>query len=182
MAEDENVKVEENTASVEKFEFTRNWNNPTDFPTYEPDEAKVRADMQALYDELKNYLNEKMAPAVDDKVPTSTTINRHPLTGDVEVTKEDVGLGKVDNTSDAEKPVSVPQKAALDEKASKSEVLLKNGTTPYTPTQPYHPATKGYADKILADAVLGTVPDGSITPAKLDRQYTEFTGFQVYYN
>ena len=152
---------------VEKFEFTRNWNNPSDFPTYEPDEAKVRADMQALPDELKTYLNEKMAPAVDEKVPGSRTVNGHPLTDDVKVTKEDVGLGKVDNTPDAEKPVSQPQQEALDAKADKTDVLQKDNATPYTPTQPYHPATKDYTDKSVAGAVMGQVPDGSITDKKL---------------
>ena len=167
---------------VEKFEFTRNWNSPSDFPTYEPDEVKVRADMQALPDELKTYLNEKMAPAVDEKVPGSRTINGHPLTDDVEVTKEDVGLGDVDNTSDREKPISDAQREALNTKANKTDVLQKDNTTAYTPTQPYHPATKSYADSVVAQAVLGSVPDGSITPVKLDRQYAEFTGFKVLYN
>ena len=167
---------------VEKFEFARNWNSPSDFPTYEPDEVKVRADMQALPDELKDYLNEKMAPAVDEKVPGSRTVNGHPLTEDVEITKGDVGLGSVDNTSDEDKPISAAQQEALDAKADKSNVLQKDNTTAYTPTQSYHPATKGYADEILAQAVLGVVPDGSITPAKLDRQYAEFSGFLVSYN
>ncbi|MCC2258047.1 hypothetical protein LKD74_08740 [Intestinimonas sp. CLA-AA-H199] len=119
---------------------------------------------------------------IHNKVPVSTTVNGHPLTGDVEVTQEDVGLGNVDNTSDVNKPVSTAQQAALDAKVDKSNVLQKDNDEPYTPTQPYHPSTKEYADKILSDAVLGTVPDGSITPAKLDRQYAEFTGFKVLYN
>ena len=161
---------------VEKFEFTRNWNSPSDFPTYEPDEVKVRADMQALPDELKTYLNEKMAPAVDEKVPGSRTVNGHPLTDDVKVKKEDVGLGKVDNTPDAEKPVSQPQQEALDAKADKTSVLQKDNTEPYTPTQPYHPSTKDYTDRAVAGAVMGQVPDGSITPVKLDRGYVENSG------
>lgn len=152
---------------VEKFEFTRNWNSPSDFPTYEPDEVKVRADMQALPDELKTYLNEKMAPAVDEKVPGSRTVNGHPLTEDVEVTKEDVGLGNVDNTSDEDKPISKAQQIALDAKANKTDVLQKDNTTPYTPTQPYHPSTKDYTDRAVAGAVMGQVPDGSITDKKL---------------
>ena len=38
------------------------------------------------------------------------------------VTKSDVGLGNVDNTSDADKPVSTAQRAALDAKADASDV------------------------------------------------------------
>lgn len=40
-------------------------------------------------------------------------------TGDVVITADDVGLGSVDNTSDADKPISTAQKEALDEKVDK---------------------------------------------------------------
>ena len=43
--------------SFNRFEFTKNWENPSDFPTYEENEEQVRADMQFLYDELKDALN-----------------------------------------------------------------------------------------------------------------------------
>ena len=39
-------------------------------------------------------------------VPTSRTVNGHALTGNVTVTKEDVGLGNVDNTADSAKVVA----------------------------------------------------------------------------
>lgn len=42
-------------------------------------------------------------------------------TGDVVITADDVGLGSVDNTSDADKPVSTAQQAALDGKVDKLE-------------------------------------------------------------
>lgn len=42
--------------------------------------------------------------------------------GDVNITKENVGLGNVDNTSDANKPVSTAQKAALDLKEDKANL------------------------------------------------------------
>lgn len=37
--------------------FDKNWTNPVDFPTYEPDEEQVRADMQYLFDKIKNHYN-----------------------------------------------------------------------------------------------------------------------------
>ena len=37
--------------------FTKNWENPKDFPTYEPNEAQVRADLQLLHNETRNWLN-----------------------------------------------------------------------------------------------------------------------------
>jgi len=54
---------------------------------------------------------------VDAKADKTTTVNGHPLSANVTVTKGDVGLGNVDNTSDANKPVSTAQQAALDDKA-----------------------------------------------------------------
>lgn len=46
--------------SLTRFEFTKNWENSEDFPTYEENEEQVRADMQCLYDELKAGLNKLM--------------------------------------------------------------------------------------------------------------------------
>lgn len=44
--------------------FSRNWENPLDFPTYEPDEMVVRRDMQSLHDEVRDYINDQLIPAV----------------------------------------------------------------------------------------------------------------------
>lgn len=41
----------------EKLEFTKDWTSADDFPTYEPDETQVRADMQLLHNEAKAALN-----------------------------------------------------------------------------------------------------------------------------
>jgi hypothetical protein len=49
-------------------------------------------------------------------VPDTRTVNGHALSADVTVTKSDVGLGNVDNTSDTNKPVSTAQQTALDTK------------------------------------------------------------------
>ena len=50
--------------AFDKLQFTKNWNNPDDFPTVELSEEKVRADMQLLHDEVKNYINDTLIPAV----------------------------------------------------------------------------------------------------------------------
>lgn len=44
--------------AIEPFEFSKNWEDKTDFPTVEPREINVRADIQLLYDELAAKLNE----------------------------------------------------------------------------------------------------------------------------
>lgn len=50
--------------------------------------------------------------ALNAKVPTSRTINSQALTSDITLTKSNIGLSNVDNTSDASKPVSTLQAAA----------------------------------------------------------------------
>lgn len=50
--------------------FTKNWENPEDYPTYEPDETQVRKDMQSLHDEVKNFLNNELIPRVVEEDAT----------------------------------------------------------------------------------------------------------------
>lgn len=47
--------------AFEMLEFSKNWKNHQDFPTYEEDEAKVRADLQLLHDETRSGLNRLIA-------------------------------------------------------------------------------------------------------------------------
>ena len=42
---------------LEKLEFSKDWTKAEDFPTYEPDESQVRADLQLLHDEAKAAIN-----------------------------------------------------------------------------------------------------------------------------
>lgn len=51
-------------------------------------------------------------------VPKTTTINGHTLESDVTITKGDIELGDVDNTSDANKPISNATQTALNGKIS----------------------------------------------------------------
>lgn len=51
--------------AFEPLEFTKNWENPEDFPAYEPDESKVRADLQWLHNELRDGLNRLIAALND---------------------------------------------------------------------------------------------------------------------
>jgi len=45
--------------------FTKDWTNAVDFPTYEANETKVREDMQFLYDEIKDYINDTLIEALE---------------------------------------------------------------------------------------------------------------------
>lgn len=52
--------------SLKRLEYGKTWRNSGDFPTHEDSEQQVRADLQYHPDAIRDYLNETVAPAVDD--------------------------------------------------------------------------------------------------------------------
>lgn len=64
---------------------------------------------------------------LQNKVDKTTTVNGHPLTSDINLTKQDVGLGNVDNTSDLDKPISNAAQQQLDLKADQSDLNSLEG-------------------------------------------------------
>ena len=59
---------------IQRLNFSRDWNNPSDFPTLETDELKVRSDMQSLHNETLTYLNNTLIPAVEAMSLNKTTV------------------------------------------------------------------------------------------------------------
>jgi hypothetical protein len=94
--------------------------------------------LNGVTSDIQTQLNAK-APTAD---PT--------FTGTVSgITKSMVGLGNVDNTADADKPVSTATQTALDAKLSLSGGTMTGALTlSGAPTQANHAATKAYADSI----------------------------------
>lgn len=74
----------------------------------------------SLYNYIKGKLDAVYATASSLTGHTSDTSNPH------RVTKAQVGLGSVDNTSDADKPVSTATQTALDGKANKNTYSVAN--------------------------------------------------------
>lgn len=56
-------------------------------------------------------------------VPNSRTVNGQPLSSNVVLTKDDVGLSNVDNTSDESKPISTATQTAIDNKPDSLDEL-----------------------------------------------------------
>lgn len=63
-----------------------------------------------------------------DVVPNTRTISGKPLSANITLDKVDVNLASVDNTSDANKPVSTPQQTALNLKANTADVVPNTRT------------------------------------------------------
>ena len=77
---------------------------------------------QNVGDATKNYIDAQVAQNVQDNLEAhiNDTDNPH------KVTKVQVGLGNVNNTSDKNKPISIPQQAALDNKLDKVKTITDN--------------------------------------------------------
>lgn len=73
--------------SFATLEFSKSWKNTEDFPTYEPNEEQVRADMQLLHDETRTAFNALIAalndpdaasglPFVSENVPDADNVRQ----------------------------------------------------------------------------------------------------------
>lgn len=50
---------------LKRLTFTKSWEDPADYPTYEASEPQVRADLQSLYTEIQSYINTVLVPALE---------------------------------------------------------------------------------------------------------------------
>lgn len=82
-------------------------------------------------------------PSIGDTpiVPTTRKVNNKTMEIDIDISKSDVGLGNVDNTSDMGKPVSTAQATSIATKmttptGNASQVVLGNGTLGTLPVVP----------------------------------------------
>ena len=50
------------------MQFSREWTDPEDFPTYEGSEEQVRADMQSLHTEMQTYVNQTVVPKINEVI------------------------------------------------------------------------------------------------------------------
>lgn len=115
---------------------------PDEIPTTPGDIGAASASQGALADTAVQ------PAAIANFVPNTRTVAGKPLSANVALDKVDVGLASVDNTSDANKPVSTAQAAAIATKVNTADVAGLN--------------TVGWGRAVFI-ANGGTVPGG--TPA-----------------
>lgn len=89
-------------------------------------------------------------------VPNTRTINGYNLSTDITLSKVDIGLGNVDNTSDLDKPISTATQTALDTKQS----ILVSGTNIKT-VETQSLVGSGNIDLNKSDVGLGNVDNTS---------------------
>jgi len=101
-------------------------------------------------------------------VPDNRTINGVTLTSNILLTKSDIGLGNIDNTSDLNKPISTTTQTALNAKqntlVSGTNIKTVNGNTllgsgDLTVGNTY---TAGTGISIVSNVVTNTIPDQTV--------------------
>lgn len=148
----------------------------------------IGTDVQAYDADLTAFAG-KTAPSgdvvgtTDTQTLTNKTLTSPAITTPTGIVKGDVGLGNVDNTSDANKPVSTATQAALDLKQdieatltalaglnSTAGLVEQTGADTFTKRAIGQAADTDIPTKADVVALIGTVgiPDGSITNTKLN--------------
>ena len=90
-------RIKTDPAQYKKAAFSKTWESAEDFPTVELSEERVRADMQALHDEMKEYVNGVLIKDVAESfdavadVVTGKVDSVNGKTGAVTLTAADVG-------------------------------------------------------------------------------------------
>ncbi|MCZ7466651.1 hypothetical protein [Rhizobium rhizogenes] len=87
-----------------------------------PDTLKFGGQLPAYY-----ATAQALADGLSGKVPATRKINGKELSADFDLAKNDIGLGSVNNTADADKPVSTSQQQALDAKVDGPKLLPAPG-------------------------------------------------------
>ena len=92
----------------------------------------------------------ELAGVISDETGSGSLVfaNSPALVTPTGIVKNDVGLGNVDNTSDANKPVSSAQQTALNLKANLASPTFTGTVTVPTPVNATDAVTKSYADAI----------------------------------
>lgn len=119
-----------------------------------------------------NGVTSAIQTQLDAKAPLASPTFTGTVSG---ITKSMVGLGNVDDTSDANKPISTAQQSALDLKSNLSGATFTGFITLHAdPTQAMHAATKQYVDETSEG--LQTKPSVEIaTTANLTATYSNGT-------
>lgn len=109
-------------ATVGRLEFDKNWTDPSHFPAVETDEEKARADMQYLFDKIKDYINNTLVPAIPDGV-TQGDLNMRGY--------------RVTSVGDPTADADAVNKKYVDDKAKSIRTTADIGSTWYGSAIPY---------------------------------------------
>ncbi len=134
-----------------KIKFTKDWTNPADFPAYEAEETKVRADMQYLFDEIKQGFNNFVDNLKASLLPFDKTEN-------IDASTIQDAIEVVQRQSAAQALGQIPDGTLENVKLVDKTVentKIKDGTV---------------ISSLIADGAVGTskIADGAVTTGKIE--------------
>lgn len=170
---------------IPKLKFTKLWTNHDDFPTVETREEVVRSDMQLLFNEIRDYINETLSGVVSTIGDTLTALQGKAGAGRIGFTRT-AAIDR-ENVQDAiecvqEQLVDVSQGGIADgavtsEKVAKGAIdtaAIADAAVTYDKIKDKAVGSAKLADngvsakKIASDAVQERhIFDGSVTQSKL---------------
>ena len=148
-------------------------------------DVAVKGLKSAAYTESSAYATAAQGTLADNAVPNTRKVAGHALSSDVTLSKGDVGLGNVDNTSDANKPISTATQEALNAKES---IVNK---VDYTSGDDYAAMKTGYSNMTEEYPSVATVGQwikdtsdnlGGVAGNKQDKLVSSGTGANVVYS
>lgn len=128
------------------FSFSKEWTDADDFPTKEYSEPQVRADIQQLFDELKDYINNVVVAGINDNASSIAALG---------------GGGQVDTNSLADDCVT----AEKIKDGELTELKYADDSIPYRALQEECVHNINIQDGAVTAEKLG---DSAVTTAKLD--------------
>ena len=128
------------------FSFSKEWTDADDFPTKEYSEPQVRADIQLLFDELKDYINNVVVAGINDNASSIAALG---------------GGGQVDTNSLADDCVT----AEKIKDGEITELKYADDSIPYRALQEECVHNINIQDGAVTAEKLG---DSAVTTAKLD--------------
>jgi len=123
---------------------------------------------------IQTQLDDKSTASKTETL-TNKTLTSPVINTPTGITSSDVGLGSVNNTSDADKPVSTATQTALDLKANLSGATFTGAITLHAdPSSSLHAATKQYVDN-TASGIIAKPQVLGATTANIDATYSNGT-------
>ena len=68
--------------ALQPFHYSKDWTRPEDFPAVAADSAQARTNIQLQPNEIRDHLNKKVAPAVNELEATVGELKKRKVTDD----------------------------------------------------------------------------------------------------
>lgn len=162
--------------ALTKLEFTKNWENPTDFPTFVYNETQVREEMQLLFDEIRTALNNLIDDLEATTVDASgaSNIGAEAITGvigtTVQAVLESLASGQSGQAADIN---ALVESITYDDETGDFTITKHDGTSTVIQTELEKVVTNFVYDQDTQSLIL-TYPDGSTTSIPLTSLIDEY--------